>query len=148
MPMGRAGCGQALTTVACSSSTPNAVTMGTLSGNPTSSQQVWSLQAVTTPPAPITQVLPNGNYYIQSFGRPNCANFTSASTSCTDTGANNAVALGGFTGSAQQIWTFTNVGGTNLYNIQSSGRAQCFNFLSAIGCPDNFVDMFVAVSSC
>ena len=146
MPMGRAACGQALTTVACTSSTPNLVSMGTISGSPTS-QQVWSLQSVTTPPAPVTQVLSNGNYYIQSLGRPTCANFTSASTTCTQAGANNGVALAGFTGSAQQIWTFTNVGGTNLYNIQCSGRAQCFNFLSAPSCPSNFVDMFAVVST-
>lgn len=144
MPMGRSGCNQTLTSTTCNSSTnPNLVTFGAPSS---SALQLWSIDSVATP-APVAQLIPNGNYYIQSIGRQACTNFTSATNPCSSN--INSVDLEAFTSTGLQTWTFTAIG-TNLYNIQNTLRSQCYNYLSAIDCSGNFVDQYyqVCITTC
>lgn len=141
MPMGRPTCNTTLTTVACNAPpNPNQVTFGASSATP-NPLQVWSVTS-TTAPAPVTQILPDGNYYINSIGRAACGNFTTAVNACP---GGRDVALAGPTTTGNQIWNFINVG-TNLYNIRAIYRSTCDNYLSASDCAANFVDLIGGVS--
>ena len=61
---GRAGCGDYLTSVACGDTESGNVNLVTFApANDGSGLQIWNVVA-PTPPAPVTQILANGNYYI------------------------------------------------------------------------------------
>ena len=138
--MGRNNCTQTLTTVDCNTNTTdqNLVQMGPTSD---SSLALWSLSPITSPPAPFTQLLADGNYYIQSVGRQACENYTSISDAC---GGTNNVAMTAFSGTGLQVWTFMHLGG-NLYDVTCSARSQCASYLSTPSCGQNFVDVFFQV---
>lgn len=138
---GRAGCATYLSASACAS------TGLTFTSAPdTSSLQLWSVVS-PAPPAPPTQILADGNYYIKSVARANCTAFLGGVTCGNSSNAVSTYAAPDALGT--QVWTLTYLplaAQPNTYNIVNSGRPSCFNFLSAIGCQANFVDLFVRVS--
>ena len=141
MPMGRNACNQTLTTVQCNTTTTdsNLIQMGSASN---SSLAVWNVSSLAAP-APVTQILANGNYYLQSVGRQTCDNYTSAVAAC---GGSKDIAMSNFSGNGLQVWTFTSLG-NNLYDVASSARAQCYNYMSTPTCGGNFVDQWYQVQT-
>ena len=134
---GRVGCADYVTSVACGTTeSPNQVTFASA---PTSTGlQIWSVIA-PPPPAPPTQVLANGNYYIQSRGRTGtCATYLNA-VNCSSGFGQTLVAATDSTG--LQVWTLTYLE-DNIYNIQSIGRAACDTYLSAGVCPGNLINLY------
>ena len=132
------GCDDILTSVACgTANNPNLVDF--VADIDTTGLQIWNVVA-PAPPAPPTQVLPNGNYYIVSEGRSGTCNSYLSAQNCTTSNAQSLVAAPDTTG--LQIWTLTYLPANGTYNIQNSARAACGTYLSGTDCTANLVNLY------
>lgn len=141
---GRAGCENLLSANACTQD--NGVNF--VAAPDQSGRQLWAVAPAPTTPAPPTQVLANGNYYITSVGRANCDSYLGGQVCSTGSNAVATVTAPGTTGT--EIWTLTlqpSAAQANTYNILNSGRPACNQYLSAQGCPGQVVDLYAFVSS-
>ena len=80
------------------------------------------------------------------FCRGGCFNYLSA-IACGSTPPNLVDLYFGDDGSGRQVWQLTAVAGsTNTFDVTSSGRAACFNYLSSAACGTDLADLYYGVS--